>query len=98
MSNGAVVRPQERIDFSIVSGVDGFSFLEETSGTGQKIELPTKNSLSSLKVETKGRFAPLVFKASLKEGGQKLLVNGKEELDVALEALSPFWLIVHKQG
>ena len=95
---GNLLKNEEHVEFTIASGVDGFAFLEETSGTGQKIELPTKNAQVDLSIETKGRFAPLTFKASSREGGQRLFVNGKEELDVALEAVSPYWLIVHKQG
>ncbi len=78
--------------------MDGFVILEETSKTGHKVELPTKNSMAEMKVEINGHFAPLSFKAYSKDGNEKLFVNGKEELKVALEAMSPFWLVVHKQG
>ena len=88
----------EKIDFVIANGANGFVFLDEVTGSGQRIELPRKESMANLSIETKSRFRPLTFKATMKDSSQKLYVNGKEELDVASEALSPYWLIVHSKG
>ena len=88
----------ENIDFIIANGVNGFVYVEEKSGTGQKVELPVKDALGNLTVRAKARFSPLTFKATMKDSAQELYVNGKKELDVALEALSPYWLVVHNKG
>ena len=88
----------EKIDFVIVNGANGFAFLNEITGSGQKIELPRKDSIANLSIKTKSRFTPLTFKATMKDSSQQLFVNGKEELDVASEALSPYWLVIHSKG
>lgn len=88
----------ETIDFIIANGVNGFVYVEEKSGTGQKVELPVKDAFGNLTVKAKARFSPLTFKAAMKDSAQELYVNGKKELDVALEALSPYWLVVHNKG
>ena len=88
----------ENIDFIIANGVNGFVYVEEKSGTGQKVELPVKDALGNLTVRAKARFSPLTFRAAMKDSAQELYVNGKKELDVALEALSPYWLVVHNKG
>ena len=88
----------ENIDFVVANGADGFVYLDETTGTGQRVELPKKYSLAKLSIKTKSRFMPLTFKATMKDSSTQLLVNGKEGLDVASEALSPYWLVVHRKG
>ena len=88
----------EKIDFIIANGANGFVFLDEVTGSGQRIELPRKESMANLSIETKSRFLPLTFKATMKDSSEQLYVNGKEELDVASEALSPYWLVVHCKG
>ena len=88
----------EKIDFVVANGADGFVYVDETTGTGQRIELPRKYSLAKLSIKTKSRFMPLTFKATMKDSSTQLLVNGKEGLDVASEALSPYWLVIHRKG
>lgn len=88
----------EKIDFIIANGARGFVYLEETSGTGQRIELPRYDALANMSVNAKSRFLPLTFRATMKDSSQQLYVNGKEELDVASEALSPYWLVIHTKG
>lgn len=88
----------EKIDFVIANGANGYVVLEETTGTGQRIELPRIDSIANMSVKTKTRFLPLTFRATMKDSSQQLFVNGKEELDVASEALSPYWLVVHAKG
>ena len=98
--NGALKQQMlpDKIDFVLVNGANGFVYLEETSGTRQRLELPEKDTMANLTIKTKPRFQPLTFRAIMKDSSQQLYVNGKEELDVASEALSPYWLIVHSKG
>ena len=88
----------EKIDFIIANGANGFVYVEETSGTYQRIELPRKDILANLTVKAKSRFAPLSFRATMKDSSQQLYINGKSELDVSPEALSPYWLVIHAKG